>query len=369
MAQGMKIPLVDLKLQYQAIRQEVDAAIQAVIDKTAFIGGPFVKKFEQDFAGYVGRAHCVAVGNGTDALVMALRGLGLRPGDEVIVPALTFIATSEAVTLAGGKVVFVDVEPQSRCLDPQKVAEAINPATKGIIAVHLYGRPAPMAELNQLARQHGLWLVEDAAQAHGATYQGRKIGSLGTVGCFSFYPGKNLGAYGDGGAVVCDDQELALRIRMLANHGRTEKYDHLMEGSNSRMDGLQAAILSAKLPHLDQWNQARRKAAAEYVARLGAEPLVLPQDVEGHVYHLFVVECERRDQLLRHLQEAGIGASIHYPNALPLLSAYRYLNPQPGSWPVAERLVGQIVSLPLFPEINPAQLDYVGQTVHSFFQK
>lgn len=368
MAQGMNIPLVDLKLQYEAIQEELDLAIKSVIDKTAFIGGPFVRSFEEKFAEYVGRAHCVAVGNGTDALVIALRGLGLQPGDEVIVPALTFIATSEAVTLAGGKVVFVDVEPESRCIDPEKVAEAITPATKAIIAVHLYGRPASMEALGELASQHGLWLIEDGAQAHGAIYQGKKIGNLGTVGCFSFYPGKNLGAYGDGGAVVCDREDLAVRMRMLANHGRTEKYDHLMEGTNSRLDGLQAAILTAKLRHLDQWNQARRRVAMQYGSGLAGESLVLPQDVEGHVYHLYVVECERRDGLLRHLKESGVGASIHYPNVLPLLSAYQHLHPREGSWPVAENMVKRIISLPLYPEMDASKVDYVCGAVRAFLQ-
>ncbi len=359
----MNVPLVDLKTQYEDIKDEIQAAIEAVIDRTAFISGPFAKRFEDEFAAYVGRRHCLGVGNGTDALVIALKGLGLRPGDEVIVPALTFIATSEAVTLAGGEVVFADVDPLTRCLDPDKVEAAITPKTKAIIAVHLYGHPAPMEELAELAERRNLWLIEDSAQAQGAMLDGRRIGSLGTVGCFSFYPGKNLGAYGDAGAVLCDDEELAVRMRMLANHGRMDKYGHIFEGTNSRLDGLQGAILSVKLKRLDEWNKKRRAAADGYRERLDGLDLITPTDHPGHVYHLFVCETKRRDELLAHLKANGVGASIHYPDALPRLEAYARLGHRPGDFPVAEGLVERIISLPIYPEITAEQLDYVAEQI------
>ena len=364
----MKVPLIDLKAQYETIRDEIEAALTEVIDQSAFIGGPFVRRFEEEFAAFAGRGFCLGVGNGTDALVIALKGLGLEPGDEVIVPALTFIATAEAVSLAGGRVVFADVDPQTRCLDPVAVEAALTPKSRAIVAVHLYGHPAPMAELASLARRRGLWLIEDCAQAHGASLDGRKLGCVGEAACFSFYPGKNLGAYGDAGAVLCDQEALDERMRMLANHGRLAKYGHLFEGLNSRLDGLQAAVLSVKLPHLPAWNQARRKAAEGYRQRLGGLPLKLPQDHPGHVYHLFVVELKERDALLEHLKASGVGASVHYPDALPRLPAYQHLGHSPGQFPAAERLADQILSLPLFPEITPEQQDYVAEQVSAFLR-
>ncbi|MBW1711895.1 MAG: DegT/DnrJ/EryC1/StrS family aminotransferase [Deltaproteobacteria bacterium] len=365
----MKIPLVDLKAQYAAIAQEIDQALAEVIDETAFISGTFARRFEAEFSAYVGAKFCLGVGNGTDALAVAMKGLGLKPGQEVIVPALTFIATSEAVTLAGGQVVFADVDPETRCLDPQAAEAAVSPRTKGLIAVHLYGHPAQMTRLKEIADRHGLWLIEDAAQAHGAVCGDKKVGGQASAGCFSFYPGKNLGAYGDAGAVVCDDEALDETMRMLANHGRKDKYGHLFEGFNSRLDGLQAAVLSVKLRHLDDWNQARRRAAAGYRQRLGDLPLVLPQDHPGHVYYVFVVQTPRRDELAAHLKAQGIGASIHFPDALPRLPAYDRLGHGPGSFPVAEGLASEVLSLPLFPEISEGQLDYVADQIRTFFER
>jgi len=365
---AVKIPLVDLKAQYAAIKDEIDPALASVIARTAFVAGPFAAKFEEEFAAYLGVKHCIGVGNGTDALVVALRGLGLKEGDEVLVPALTFIATSEAVTMAGGRVVFVDVDPETRLMDPDLAAAAVTEKTRAIIPVHLYGRPAEMDRLCGLGGQHRLWLLEDGAQAQGAIIGGRRAGTCSSAGCFSFYPGKNLGAYGDAGAVATDDDELAERIRMLANHGRLAKYGHLMEGTNSRLDGLQGAVLSVKLRHLDQWNQARRKVAAAYRERLSDLPLKLPQDHPGHVYHVFVVETDRRDELLAHLNENGVGASIHYPDALPRLKAYQHLGHKPGDFPVAEKLAATILSLPIYPELTEEQIDYVAGQVRSFFQ-
>ncbi len=365
----MNIPLVDLKAQYASIKDEIDGAIASVIAKTAFIGGPFAKKFEEEFAAYIGAKHCIGVGNGTDALVMALRGLELKPGDEVIVPALTFIATSEAVTLAGGKVVFADVDPVTRTLDPAAAEAAVTGRTRAIIPVHLYGRPADMDALCALSQKHGLALIEDGAQAQGARIDGKRIGSCATMGCFSFYPGKNLGAYGDAGAVVLNDDQMEEKVRMLANHGRLAKYGHVYEGANSRLDGLQGAVLSVKLKHLDKWNAARRKVADGYRERLQGLDLDLPKDHPGHVYHLFVIETDRREELLAFLKENGVGASIHYPDALPRLKAYEYLGHKPGEFPKAEKLAATILSLPVYPEITGEQQDYVAEQIKAFFRK
>lgn len=363
----MNIPLVDLKAQYAGIKDEIDAAIASVIADTAFVGGPYVAKFEGEFASFAGAPYCVGVGNGTDALAVALRGLGVGPGDEVIVPAMTFIATSEAVSLAGGEVVFVDVDKDTRCLDPEQVRRAISPKTKAVMAVHLYGHPADMPALRAIAREHGLLLIEDAAQAHGAFIEGKKIGTWGDAACFSFYPGKNLGAYGDGGAILTGDQEWADKMRMLANHGRKKKYGHLFEGCNSRLDGMQAAILSAKLAHLADWTKQRRALAARYTQLLEGLPLSLPQDHEGHVYHLYVIATPRRDELLAHLKENGVGAGIHYPDALPRLKAYDRLGHGPGAFPVAEGLAANALSLPLWPEMSQEQQDYVVAQIRAFF--
>jgi len=363
----MKVPLVDLRLQYQNIQEEMRAAIEAVINQSAFIGGGFVKAFEREFAGFIGRRECLGVGNGTDALALSLRGLGLAPGEEVIVPAFTFVATSEAVSMAGGKVVFADVEPESRCLDPAAVEAALSPRTRAIIAVHLYGHPAEMGRLKRIADERGLWLIEDAAQAHGASLDGRRLGGFSTAACFSFYPGKNLGAYGDAGAILGDDEEFMTRTRMLANHGRLGKYNHTFEGVSSRLDGLQAAVLSVKLRHLEEWNLARRRAAQGWRERLEGLPLKLPRDHPGHVYHLFVVETPEREKLLEHLKAAGVGASVHYPDALPRLPVYEHLGLKPGQFPQAERLAAQVLSLPIFPEITPAQQDYAAERIRAFF--
>ena len=363
----MNVPLVDLRAQYKRIGDDLQCAINEVIQKTAFVGGPFVQKFEEEFADYVGCRFAVGVGNGTDALVMALRTLGLKPGDEIIVPALTFIASSEAVTLAGGKVVFADVDPVTRCLDPKAVEAALTERTKGIIAVHLYGHPADMDTLGAIAHRHDLWLIEDAAQAHGAHWNGKIVGSWGQAACFSFYPGKNLGAYGDAGMVVTQDPEIEEKVRMMANHGRQQKYGHLFEGANSRLDGIQAAILSVKLQRLDQWNHDRRRVAERYREQLDDLDLTLPRDHPGHVYHLFVLESPARDGLLAHLKEHGVGASVHYPDALPRLPAYSHLGHQAGEFPVAESLAGNILSLPVFPEMTEEQIGYVTDQVKAFF--
>lgn len=364
----MNIPLVDLKTQYLNIKDEIDAALARVLDRTAFISGPFAAEFEADFAAYIGRRHCLGVANGTDALAVALKALDLEPEDEVIVPALTFIATSEAVTMAGARVIFADVDPQTRCLDPEAVAGAITARTKVIMPVHLHGRPADMAALGALAAEHGLTLIEDAAQAQGAKVDGSRAGALGgLIGCYSFYPGKNLGAYGDAGGIVCDDDDIARKMRIIANHGAADKYGHVTEGVNSRMDGFQAAVLKVKLAHLDNWNQARRTAAAGYNDRLAGMPVETPADGPGHIYHVYAIETEGRDELLAHLRNNGVGAGIHYPDALPRLKAYERLGHRPGDFPAAETLAASMISLPIFPEITPEQQDHVAATIKEFF--
>jgi dTDP-4-amino-4,6-dideoxygalactose transaminase len=363
----MNIPFLDLARQYTDIKSEIDSAIQRIIDDTAFIGGRAVQEFEAAFAEFCGVKHCVGVGNGTDAIFIALRALGLKPGDEVIVPANSFIATSEAVTLAGGQVVFADIDPRTYNIDPKSIEARITPRTRVIIPVHLYGQPADMDPILELAKRHGLLVLEDAAQAHGAEYKGRLIGSIGDAACFSFYPGKNLGAYGDAGAIVSRHEEVATRARMLANHGRIDKYNHEIEGVNSRLDGIQAAILSVKLKHLPTWTKLRRQNAHRYNELLAGSGAVTPVELPGAtaVYHLYVirVDAEVREDLRTYLQQQGVNTGIHYPIALPNLLAYRHLNHTPQDFPEATRASAEILSLPMFAELTEEQLQCVSQKV------
>jgi dTDP-4-amino-4,6-dideoxygalactose transaminase len=364
------VPFLDLVHQYEEIRDEVDAAINSVVSTASFIGGETVKSFERDFASYLGVDECIGVANGTDAIEIALEALGLPPGGEVIVPAASFIASSEAVTRSGHSVVFADVSPDTYTLDPDDVRQRINERTVGILAVHLFGHPAPVDALLNLSKRHGLVLLEDAAQAHGAEIGGRRVGTLGTAGTFSFYPGKNLGAYGDGGAIVTQNGALSTKMRMLANHGRTSKYAHEFEGRNSRLDGLQAAVLSVKLRHLDEWTDRRRSLAARYREGLsGVGDLVLPVERDGckHVYHLFVVRTGSRDALRTALTEQGVATGIHYPRALPQLSAYRG-HPQHAEDFFAQRMAGEVLSLPMGDGISHPQVDRVIEAVCHFFR-
>ncbi|MCB0396236.1 MAG: DegT/DnrJ/EryC1/StrS family aminotransferase [Flavobacteriales bacterium] len=357
----MNIPLVDLKAQYDQVRTEVRSAIDNVLSNTAFIGGEQVRIFEEGFAKYVGVNHCISCGNGTDALVLALKGLGIGPGHEVIVPANSFIATSEAVTCVGGRPVFVDCDEATYNLDSTLVEAAVTSNTKAIIAVHLYGMPGPMKELAAIAEKHGLFLIEDASQAHGAKLGERSVGTMSDVATFSFYPGKNLGAYGDAGAVVTNRKNLAEFIAKYANHGRSAKYDHDMEGVNSRMDGLQAAVLNVKLKYLDSWLEKRIAIAAKYRELLDAKQYryTLPLENVRHVYHLFVVRVHRRADILKELAHKGIQAGIHYPIALPFLNAYKHLNHISADFPVAHKLADEILSLPIYPELTQMQVEYV----------
>lgn len=366
----MQIPFVDLKSQYESIKEKINNAISTVISQTAFIGGSHVKNFEEAFAKFCDVKHCIGVGNGTDALFIALRALGIGQGDEVITVANSFIATSEAITSTGAKVVFVDMNPQTYNIDTNKIEKKITSKTKVILPVHLYGQPADMDPILKLAKKYHLKVIEDAAQAHGSIYKGRRIGSIGDMACFSFYPGKNLGAYGDGGAIVTNHDELALKARMIANHGRIGKYDHEMEGVNSRLDGLQAAILTVKLNHLAKWNEMRRNNASCYNKYLADTNLVTPVEFDNvtAVYHLYVVRVKKalRKNLQDHLQSKGIATGIHYPIALPNLKAYAYLNYAPEDFPEATKASQEIVSLPMFPELTEAQIIYVRQAIDEF---
>jgi dTDP-4-amino-4,6-dideoxygalactose transaminase len=358
----MKVPFLDLKAQYASIREEVASALQRVLDQTAFAGGPFVAQFEQEYAAYCGTRFAAGVGSGTDALWMALLGLGIGRGDEVITVPDTFIATAEAISWCGAKPVFVDVDPATYNMDPSKLEAAITGTTRAIIPVHLFGQMADMDPILAIARKRGLFVVEDASQAHGAEYKGRKAGSIGDAGCFSFYPGKNLGAYGEAGAVVTNDAALDGKIRMLRDHGQAKKYHHTMVGWNARMDGFQGAILSVKLKHLDTWTEARRRNAKRYDEFLRDVPgVIVPAEAPyaKHVYHIYAIRVPGRETLIPALVEKDIHCGIHYPIPLHLLDAYKSLDLCTGSFPVTEKCAAEFVSLPMFPELTGEQIERV----------
>lgn len=369
----MNIPLVDLKSQYASIKNEIDKAISEVIKNSSYVGGPFVESFEQSFASFCNVKHCIGVGNGTDALFIALKALGVGAGDEVITVANSFIATSEAVTMTGARVVFVDIDRQTYNIDVGKIEAKVTPKTKTIIPVHLYGQPADMDPILAIARRHNLKIIEDCAQAHGAEYRGRTIGSMGDVGCFSFYPGKNLGAYGDAGAVVTSNGHLAVKARMFANHGRIDKYNHEQEGVNSRMDGLQGAVLNVKLKHLENWTEKRRSNAYLYNEHLKGVNLVTPSEIDNvkAVYHLYVVRVIEnvRQGLQDHLKKNGIATGIHYPIALPNLTAYAYLNHSESDFPEATAASRELLSLPLYPELEPPQIEFIVDKIKEYLKR
>lgn len=363
------IPLVDLKAQYAAIKPQIQAAIGEVLDSAQFINGPAVADFERQFAEFCGVGYAVGVGNGTDALTLVLKALGVGDGDEVITAANTFIATAEAIVAVGATPVFVDVDPLHFNMTPEGFSAAITPRTKAVIPVHLYGQTAPIAEIVDMAKRRSIKIVEDAAQAHGAEYNGRRAGSWGDAATFSFYPAKNLGSYGDAGAIVTNSEEVATRARMLRDHGRTDKYLHEYIGVNSRLDTLQAAILGVKLAYMDEWNEARRAVAAKYDAALSEFAwMTLPSEIAGgrHIYHLYVIQCARREELRRYLSDNGIGVGIHYPVPLHLQPAFRALGYGAGDFPVAERLADSILSIPMYPEITVAQQRRIVQTIGAF---
>lgn len=360
------IPLVDLKAQQREVQEQVNEGLAWIFENTAFIGGAAVSAFEEAYAGFVGAGHCIGVGNGTDALELALRAAGVGPGDEVIIPANTFVATAEAVSLVGATVVPVDVDPQHLLIDPLAAAEAVTERTKAIIPVHLYGQTAFVEELEPIAAACGAVIIEDAAQSQGATRFGRNAGTLGLVAGTSFYPGKNLGAAGDAGAVLTNDPKLAERVRLLSAHGSRVKYVHEAVGRNSRLDAVQAVVLSAKLERLAGWNQLRREAAARYCTLLADVPgVVLPQQAVGNedVWHLYVIQVDERDRVLAELNDAGIGAGIHYPDPVHLTAAFEHLGYGEGSFPVAEQAARRILSLPLYPQITEEQQQRVVQAL------
>ena len=363
------IRFVDLVAQYHAHKEELDAAISTVLSSASFIGGKPVAEFESAFAKYLRADHCVGVANGTDALEIAFEALGLPPNSEIIVPANSFIASSEAVTRSGHRVVFADIVKDTYLLDPADVERRLSPRTRAIVAVHLYGQPAPIEELSELARRHGLKVIEDCAQAHGAELHGRRVGTLGDVAAFSFYPGKNLGAYGDAGAIVTNDAKIANRCRMIANHGRVDKYDHEFEGRNSRLDGLQAAVLSVKLRHLEAWIERRQAIAGCYSRELSGLPQVgLPTIRDGtrHVFHLYVVRVRDRSALAQYLAERGIQTGIHYPVALPKLKAYEYLG-QGRENMLANQQDRELLSLPIGEHLSESDALQVCAAIKDFY--
>lgn len=366
----MNINFVDLKAQYLKIKDEIDQAIHAVIEKSAFAAGPFVKAFEEKFADRHQAKYCVGVNSGTSALHIAMWALGLGPGDEIIVPTNTFFATAEAVSLCGATPVFVDCEPRYFNIDPRKIENAISKKTKAIIPVHLYGQSAQMDEIQSIAAKNRLIIIEDCAQAHLTEYQGKKVGTFGTCGCFSFYPGKNLGAYGEAGAVLTSDESLYKKMMALRDHGSTQKYYHDYVGHNYRMEGIQGAVLEVKLKYLEDWTRKRRQNADLYRKYLrGIKQVEVPQEMLGgrHVYHLFVVKVERRAELINYLKNEGIATGIHYPVPCHLQKAYANL-PVRTPLPISEKLAHDILSLPMYAELSEEEIRYVCEKIKAFYK-
>lgn len=360
------VPFVDLKAQFRALRAEIVPRITAVMEEATFVLGPDVTRFEENFAAYVGTRHCIGVESGTAALQFALEALEIGAGDEVILPANTYIASAIAVSAAGARPVLVDVN-DAHLMDPNLLEAVVTPRTKAIMPVHLYGQTVPMGPIVEFARRHGLRVIEDAAQAHGARWSGKGAGSFGDIAAFSFYPAKNLGAYGDGGAIVTNDHAFADRVRLLRDFGQREKYEHLIKAGNGRLDSIQAAVLDVKLRHLDEWNRARRRHAAAYDARLAKIGIKVPRRLaeEAHVFHLYVIEVEHRDRVATALRERGIATGIHYPIPIHLQPAYADLAIPRGSFPRTERSAGRVLSLPMFPELTEEQIELVTDALAS----
>lgn len=369
---SIKIPLVDLKAQYQSIRQEVNESIERVLENTSFIMGEEVKIFEASFANYINTGESLGVASGTAALLLALKACDVGPGDEVITTAHTFFATAEPISILGATPIFVDIDPLTYNINPNLIEAKITERTKAIIPVHLYGQPADMPQIMKIAKKHNLYVIEDVAQAHGAEIDGQRCGSIGHLSCFSFYPGKNLGAYGDGGGVSGTNTELLATVRKLRDHGRVSKYEHDIIGLGERLDGLQAAILDVKLKYLEEWTEARRTVADKYVERLtGVDGVFLPHETQNvrHVYHLFVIQVENRNATLKYLNENAIGAGIHYPIPLHKQPAYAKLGYDKQYLPYTETAADKILSLPMFPEITDQQIDRVVQTLKEALDK
>lgn len=358
----MKVPFIDLKTQYEMIVDEISVATKEVFDLTSFAGGPLVERFEKGFATFCQSQYAVGVGSGTEALWLTLLALGVGQGDEVVTVPNTFIATAEAISFCGATPVFVDINEDTYTMDPALLQTAITPRTKAIIPVHLFGQMADMDPIMQIANNYGLFVVEDACQAHGAEYKGRPAGSIGHAGCFSFYPGKNLGAYGEAGAVVTNNFELATKIRMLRDHGQLKKYHHPMIGWNARMDGLQAAVLRVKLTHLHDWNDARRRNASLYHEHLrNVCQVICPTEAPyaKHVYHIYAIRVQDRDRLIGELARRDIHCGVHYPVPVHLQEAYCFLGLRRGTFPISELISDQLLSLPMFPELTPLQIERV----------
>jgi dTDP-4-amino-4,6-dideoxygalactose transaminase len=366
----MKVPFLDLKSQYETIKDEISIEIKKVLESTAFAGGPFVKAFEDAFAEFCQCKYGVGVGNGTDALWAALIALGVGAGDEVITVPNTFIATVEAISFCGAKPVLVDIEPQTYNMNSDLLEHAITPKTKAIIPVHLFGHMADMDPIMRIAKKHNLFVIEDASQAHGAEYKSRKAGSIGDIGCFSFYPGKNLGAYGEAGAVVTNNQQLSDKVKMFRDHGQSKKYYHDMIGWNARMDGIQGAVLGVKLKYLHRWTEARRKNAALYDQMISTvDGIKTPVESENakHVYHIYPILARKRDALIAHLDSRGVSCGIHYPVPVHLTDAYKFLGYKKGDFPVVEQCAEQFVSLPMYPELTGDQIKYAVDSIAEFY--
>lgn len=372
----MKINFVDLKRQYESIKDEIDPAIQNVIENASFIMGPDMKEFEKEFAKFCGAKHCIGVDSGTTALSLAIKAIGIKPGDEVITVPNTFIATTLAVSDVGAKLKFVDIDPHTYNMSPDELEKAISEKTKLIIPVHLYGQCCDMDQIMKIADKHNIPVLEDACQAHGADFKGKKAGTFGIAGCFSFYPGKNLGAYGDGGAVITDDDQIAESIEMLRNYGQKKKYYHSLKGHNHRLDSIQAAVLRVKLKHLDSWNRSRNKNAQVYnkhLKKLIGEKVIIPYEhgKGSHIYHLYVIRVpkDKRDGLIRYLAEKDIYAGIHYPIPIHMQDAYKELQEHIGKFPLTEKYAEEIVSLPMFPELTEEEIMFVCENIKEYLNK
>jgi dTDP-4-amino-4,6-dideoxygalactose transaminase len=377
----MEVPFLDLKIQYKSIKEEVLKEIHSVLDNTSYILGKYVSNFENEFASIHNSKYCFGVSSGTDGNHLVLWALGINPRDEIIIPVNTFIATAWGATLCGATPVFVDCDPESYNINPQHIEAVITPKTKAIVAVHLYGQPADMDNLRTIANKYNLHLVEDCAQAHLSEYKGKKVGGLGIASSFSFYPGKNLGAYGEAGAVVTNNDDIANKVKMMRDHGSHQKYSHLSFGHNYRMEAIQGAVLGIKLKYLEQWTEGRRRVASKYNQLLkDVEEIRLPKELPSskHVYHLFVVQVEagqsesrniKRDNLQKYLSENGVSTGLHYPIPLHLQPCFNYLNYKKGDFPIAEKLAEQGLSLPMFPELTDTQIEYVCDKIKDFFGK
>lgn len=368
----MKVPFVDLKPQFREVEHEVLPMVREAMENAAYIGGPQVTGFEAEFGNFCGSKYCVGVNSGTDALRFALIAAGVGPGDEVITVPHTFIATTEAISQVGAKPVFVDIDLETYNMDVSKIAGAITPRTRAIVPVHIYGQPADMDPISEVAHKNDLVVIEDACQAHGALYKGKRAGSMGLTGCFSFYPGKNLGAYGEAGAVVTHSEDMARKIRMIRDHGQAKKYYHDMEGYNGRLDAIQAGVLRIKLRRLEAWNQSRRQNAAHYnelLSRIKGVTVPVEPDGYRHVYHLYVILADDRDLLQKCLDKKGVSTGLHYPVPLHLQKAYANQGHKEGDFPVTESVARRVLSLPMFPELAKEQVEYVADCIRQFMEK